>query len=105
MEKKRRYFPDAFKRQAVARVETGGLHLFEVVAELGVHESQRRRWARQVGQAGALTTHRHPTREMSGPSPADLVAENAHLKRELQRAEAERGILNNAAAIFATATR
>jgi transposase len=106
MEKKqRRYFPDEFKRQAVERVETRGLPLFEVAAELGVHESQLRRWARQFGQTGALTTRRRFCREASGPSPADLVAENARLKRELHRAEAERDILKKAALIFGAATR
>ena len=103
--KKRRYFPEEFKRQAVERVETSGLPLFEVAVELGVHESQLRRWARQFGQTGALTAHRRPSREIPGPSPADLVAENARLKRELQRAQAERDILKKAALIFGAAAR
>jgi transposase len=103
--KKRRHFPDEFKRQAVERVETSGLPLFEVAAELGVHESQLRRWARQLGQAVALTARRRPSREAPVPSPADLVAENARLKRELKRAQAERDILKKAALIFGAATR
>jgi transposase len=106
MEKKqRRHFPDEFKRQDAERVETRGLPLFEVAAELGVHESQLRRWARQFGQTGALTMRRRPSREAPGLLPADLAAENARLKRELQRAEAERDILKKAALIFGAATR
>ncbi|MEZ5930343.1 MAG: transposase, partial [Alphaproteobacteria bacterium] len=80
MEKKRRrHFPDEFKRQAVERALTSGLPLFEVTAALGVHESQLRRWARQFGQTTALTTRRRPSRETPGLSPADLAAENARL--------------------------
>ena len=37
--KKRRYFPDEFKRQAAERVETSGLSFMDVAAELGVHET------------------------------------------------------------------
>ena len=39
------------------------------------------------------------------PSPADLAAENARLKRELHRAETERDILKKAALIFGGASR
>jgi transposase len=50
--KKRRYFPDEFKRQAVERVETSGLSIMDVAAEPGVHETQLRRWIRQFGKSG-----------------------------------------------------
>ena len=103
--KKRRHFPEEFKRQAVERIETSGLHLFEVAAALGVHESPLRRWARQLGQTAPLTARRRQSREVRGLSPADLAAENARLKRELQRAQAERDILKKAALIFGAATR
>ena len=43
--------------------------------------------------------------QAQGPSPADLAAENARLKRELQKAEMERDILKKAALIFGTASR
>jgi len=33
--KKRRYFPDEFKRQAAERVETSGLSIMDVAAERG----------------------------------------------------------------------
>nr|WP_306455409.1 transposase [Jannaschia seosinensis] len=48
-DKKRRYFPDAFKRQAAERVETSGLSVVDVAAKLGVHETQVHRWIRQGG--------------------------------------------------------
>jgi transposase len=50
--KKRRYFPDEFKRQAVERVETSGLSIMDVAAEPGVHETQLRRWIRQFCKSG-----------------------------------------------------
>ena len=82
--KKRRYFPDEFKRQSAERVETSGLSIMDVAAELGVHETQLRRWIRQFGRSGT---------------------ENARLKRELQKAQTERDILEKAALIFGAATR
>jgi len=98
--KKRRYFPDEFKRQAAERVETSGLSIMDVATELGVHETQLRRWIRQF--AGPA---RRPKTQAQGPSPADLAAENTRLKRELQKAQTERDILKKAALIFGAATR
>lgn len=90
--KKRRYFPDEFKRQAAERVETSGLSIMDVAAELGVHETQLRRWVRQFGTAGTGSARR-PLTQAQTPTPADLAAENARLKRELQKAQTERDIL------------
>ena len=94
--KKRRYFPDEFKRQAAERVETSGLSIMDVAAELGVHETQLRRWIRQFGKSGTGPARR-PNTQAQGTSPADLAAENARLKRELQKAQTERDILKKAA--------
>lgn len=102
--KKRRYFPDEFKRQSVERAETSGLTVMDVAAELGIHESQLRRWMRQFGRSGAGPARR-PFTQAQGPSPADLTAENARLRRELQKAQTERDILKKAALIFGAATR
>ncbi len=102
--KKRRYFPDEFKRQAVERADTSGLSVMDVAAELGIHETQLRRWMRQFGRSGTGPARR-PITQAQGPSPADLAAENARLKRELQRAQTERDILKKAALIFGAATR
>ena len=67
--KKRRYFPDAFKREAVDRARTSGLTIIEVAEEVGLHETVLRRWMRRFGP----------------PETTDLAAENARLKRELQK--------------------
>jgi len=90
--KKRRYFPGEFKRRAAERVETSGLSIMDVAAELGIHETQLRRWTRQFGKSGTGPARR-PNTQAQGPSPADLAAENARLKRELQKAQNERDIL------------
>jgi len=50
--KKRRSFPDEFKRQAVERVEASGRSIMDVAAEPGVHETRLRRWIRQFGRSG-----------------------------------------------------
>ena len=102
--KKRRHFPDEFKRQAAARVETSGLSVRDVAVELGVHETLLRRWLRKFGKAGTGPARR-PVTQAQGPSPADLAAENARLKRELNKAQTERDILKKAALIFGAATR
>lgn len=102
--KKRRYFPDEFKRHAVERAKTSGLSVMSVAAELGIHETQLRRWMRQFGGLGT-GFGRRPVLQAQGPSPADLAAENARLRRELQRAQTEREILKKAALIFGAATR
>ena len=48
--KKRRHFPDAFKREAVERARTSGLTIIEVAEELGLHETVLRRWIRRSGR-------------------------------------------------------
>lgn len=101
---KRRFFPDQFKRQAVERVATSGLPLIRVAEELGVHETVLRRWVSRFGKEGTDPVRR-PATQAQGLSPADLAAENARLRRELQKAEMERDILKKAALIFGAATR
>jgi transposase len=102
--KKRRHFRESFKRQAVERVRTSGLPVCRVAEELGVHETVLRRWMARFAEPGTGPARR-PVTQAQGPSPADLAAENARLKRELQRAQMERDILKKAALIFGTASR
>ena len=44
VERKRRVFPDVFKREAVERVRTSGMAIVVVAEELGLHETVLRRW-------------------------------------------------------------
>lgn len=105
-DRKRRVFPDAFKREAVERVRTSGMTIIAVAEELGLHETVLRRWiARFCGSTTMAPARRLSSAAPMTPSPADLAAENARLRRALHRAETERDILKKAALIFGGATR
>ena len=103
--RRRREFPEAFKREAVDRVRTSGMTIIAVAEELGLHETVLRRWIQKYGEPGMGLARRPSTAASPGPSPADLAAENARLKRENARLSMERDILRKAALIFGAATR
>jgi transposase len=48
-ERRRRVFPETFKREAVDRVRTSGLPIVRVAEELGLHETVLRRWITRFG--------------------------------------------------------
>ena len=104
-QRRRRKFPEAFKREAVERVRASGMTIIAVANELGLHETVLRRWIQRYGEPGTVPVRRTSTAASSGPSPADLAAENARLKRELDRARMERDILKKAALIFGAAAQ
>lgn len=103
-ERRRRIFPEAFKREAVERVAVSGLPIVRVAEELGLHETVLRRWIAKFEAEGTAPQRRRTT-QAAAPSLADLSSENARLKRELQKAQMERDILKKAALIFGAATR
>jgi transposase len=78
-ERRRRVFPETFKREAVDRVGTSGLPIVRVAEELGLDETVLRRW---ITRYGTLASPRRIATPAATPSPADLAAENARLKRE-----------------------
>jgi transposase len=105
--KTRRAFTPEFKREAVALWETSGRPQVEIAAELGLQPSQLRRWQRQIHGPGLRPTAPVSTAGLapslasaSAPLPADLATENSRLRRELERARAERDILKKAIGIF-----
>ena len=108
MAKTRREFTSEFKREAVALWETSGRPQMEIASELGLRPSQLRRWQRLL-QEGQL--ERPPpapvivAKAPASPAPADLAAENARLRRDLERARAERDILKKAIGIFSETPR
>lgn len=53
--RKRRHFPESFKRQAVERVSTSGLAIRRVAEELGAHETVLRRGMPRFAEPGTLT--------------------------------------------------
>jgi len=102
---KRRVFPESFKREAVDRVASSGLSTGAVARELGLHETVLRRWMSQFSTVQATGTPRRSNTQAVAPSPSDLVADNARLRRENERLRMERDILKKAALIFGAATR
>jgi len=110
MAKTRRAFTAEFKREAVALWETSGRPQMEIAAELGLQPSQLRRWQRllQQGQLEGPSSSPAPAmvaKAPASPAPADLAAENARLRRDLERARAERDILKKAIGIFSETPR
>jgi transposase len=90
--RQRRVFPEAFKREAVDRVASSGLSAGAVAQELGLHETVLRRWMVTFGTQ-ATGAARRPNTQAPPPSPSDLAAENARLRRENDRLRMERDIL------------
>ena len=99
--RRRRTFPEAFKREAVVAVQ-GGRPVSQVAAELGLPNrlvGAWLRWAEGRGAAGSGAPAPAPPREQAaparrvGPSPAEQAAEIARLRRELDRVRMERDIL------------
>jgi transposase len=104
MSAQRRVFPESFKREAVDRVANSGLTAGAVARELGLHETELRRWLTQFGMQ-ATGTSRRSTTQASSPSPSDMAAELARLLRENGQLRMERDILKKAALIFGATSR
>ena len=104
MSAQRRVFPESFKREAVDRVTHSGLTPGAVARELGLHETVLRRWMTQFGMQ-ATGTSRRSTTQASSPSPSDMAAELARLRRENGQLRMERDILKKAAPIFGATSR
>ena len=106
--KRRRIFPDAFEREAVAAIR-GSRTASQVAVELGLPDRLVRAWIRwaeglvPAGSGSPAPTPPHaqvvPARRV-GPSPADQASEIARLRKELGRARMERDVLKRAALIF-----
>src|SRR4051794_23019922 len=110
--RQRRFFPDAFKLEAVAAVR-GGRSVAAVAAELGLPDRlvrARLRWAEGRTAAGSGAPAPTPTQEQAGPvrrggpSPAGQAGGIGRLRRGRGPGRVERGILGKAALIFGRAT-
>ena len=89
--RQRPVFPEAFKREAVDRVASSGPSAGAVAQE---HEPELRRWMVTFGTQ-ATAAARRPNTQAPPPSPFDLAAETARLRRENDRLRLERDIQKN----------
>jgi transposase len=92
----RRRFSAEYKREAVAMLESPGVSVSQIAAELGIGATVLGRWRRELRQESAQAF-------VGQGRPRD---ENlALLRRELARVTKERDFLREAAAFFASASR
>ena len=87
---KRPYYPDEFKQEAVNQVVVHGYSVLEDSKRLGIANKSLYDWIKKFSK---------PLEQRE--EEADLRAEIARLKKQLKRAEQERGILKEAAVFFA----
>jgi len=87
----RRKFSDEFKEEAVKLVTDQGYKISEAARNLGIHDTQLRRWVK------ANTSEE----KSSTASMSQLQNELKQLRREIERLRMEREILKKAAAFFA----
>ncbi len=92
----RRRFSAEYKREAVAMLDTPGVRVGQIAAELGIGATILGRWRRELRQEStqAFPGHGRPREE-------ELVL----LRRELSRVTKERDFLREAATCFASASR
>ena len=87
----KRQYDEAFRRQAVALVESSGRPLKEIAAELGVTHWNLRDWTKKHGR----------NQPMPAATPAELQRELARLRKENQSLQARCDVLKKALGILA----
>jgi transposase len=92
----RRSFTDEFKREAVSLLASSGRPLIQIATEQGIQPSMLRSWR------GAVSGQKVAGAAGSGvaAAPSAEQAEIRRLRRELERAQTERDILEKAVGIF-----
>ena len=101
----RRQFTDEFKREAVGLLASSGRPLSQIAQELGIAASRLRAWRNKDDGRHAGSPRRSNTQAVIPHAGADLVAENARLRRENERLRMEREILKKTLQIFSEAPR
>ena len=91
----RRKFSAEYKHEAVAMLDTPGVTVSQIAAELGIGATLLGRWRR--------TLRRHPQQALVG-NGRSRDEEVIQLRRELARVTKERDFLREAAAFFARAS-
>ena len=101
----RKEYPLELKKRVVARVESGELTPGTAAQEYGLRADQVRRWVDRY--RGASRSELGDEKKLKADSKRQvkvLEAEVTRLRRELEKAEAERDFLKKAASYFARAT-
>lgn len=98
----RKEYPLELKKRVVARVESGELTTGLAAHEYGLRPDQVRRWVEQFH--GSAVDDPSARKKGSKNQLKVLEAEVKRLRRELEKAEAERDFLKKAASYFARAT-
>jgi transposase len=92
----RRKLSAEYKREAVAMLDSPGVTVHQIAAELGIGATVLGRWRRELRQESAQAF-----RGNGRPRDEDL----ALLRRDLARVTKERDFLREAATFFASASR
>ena len=90
----RRKFTREIKLEAVRLIKERGVAVSQASQDLGVHQTQLRKWVKDFGSDPAEA---FPGHGQMKPEQAEV----ARLKREVTKLKAERDILKKAAAYFA----
>jgi transposase len=101
----RRQYTDEFKLEAVGLLASSGRPLSQIAQELGIAASRLRAWRNKDDGRHAGLPRRSNTQAVIPHAGADLVAENARLRRENERLRMEREILKKTLQIFSEAPR
>jgi len=92
--KERRQYSDELKAEAVKMVTRDGLSHAEVARRLGIPKGS-------IGSWVTVLKEDSPAAWPGAPSMAEVLAENARLRKELAHAKMETEILKKATAYFA----
>jgi transposase len=92
--REKRVYDEAFRREAVALLQSSDEPLVQIAAELGVSQWNLRDWRKQYGESSG-------SRKPSKTSAAAAQSELARLRREIQNLKTQRDILKKALGILA----
>ena len=92
--REKRVYDEAFRREAVALLQSSDEPLVQIAAELGVSQWNLRDWRKQYGDSSG-------SRKPSKSAAAAAQSELARLRRENQNLKAQRDILKKALGILA----
>ena len=91
--REKRVYDEAFRREAVALLQSSDKPLVQIAAELGVSQWNLRDWRKQYGDSSG---RRKPGKTAAVAAQSELE----RLRREIQNLKTQRDILKKALAVF-----